>query len=327
MAGEIIGDILRLTVLAGLGIAGIVAILLWKKNLATRVTFIRFVIQAVAFAAIFYIFSYTIPLLYVLLFVFGISIVLGRFYCGWLCPFGLLMDLEILLRKALKIRHRIIPDKLNVILHKGRYLILLVFLLVPIVFWIIEPKEIMVSPIMAELLAGHYRVYSLILDPMIPFIVPWTGSAIINLGGINFAYPYAQNIVTFAGEEVGSYLAIAFVIVTLIGGFMIRRVWCRFCPTGASIAAINQFKGFKAVPLLYVEKNEQKCTKCGVCKRVCPVQVKEVYEQKNGKIGTSQCMLCSRCVEMCPYEDALKLKLGNKTVFHSRNWLAPPNIE
>jgi NAD-dependent dihydropyrimidine dehydrogenase PreA subunit len=38
-------------------------------------------------------------------------------------------------------------------------------------------------------------------------------------------------------------------------------------------------------------------------------------------------MLCSRCVEMCPYEDALKLKLGNKTVFHSRNWLKQPNTD
>jgi len=74
---------------------------------------------------------------------------------------------------------------------------------------------------------------------------------------------------------------------------------------------------------LYIEKDEEKCTKCGICKRVCPVQVNEVYEQKSGKIGTSQCMLCTRCVEMCPYEDAIKVKLGNKTVFNARNWLEP----
>jgi hypothetical protein len=32
-------------------------------------------------------------------------------------------------------------------------------------------------------------------------------------------------------------------------------------------------------------------------------------------------------VEMCPYEDALKLKLGSKTVFRSRNWLEPSTSE
>ncbi len=327
MAGELIGDLLRLTVLAGLGVAGIVAILIWKKNLAMRVTFLRLVIQAVAFAAIFYIFTYSdvIPMLYELIILFAMTLLLGRFFCGWLCPFALIMDLESLLRRALKIRYRIIPDKLNIALHKSRYLILFIFLLLPAVLWFLDPQEILVSPLMAQLLAGHFRPYGILLDPLIPFIVPWTGP--LNIGGVNLSYPYAQNIISFTGAELGQIFAIAFVAVTLIGGFFIRRAWCRFCPTGISLAAINQIKAFKKVPLVYVDKDEEKCTKCGVCKRVCPVQVNEVYEQKGGKIATSQCMLCARCVEMCPYEDALKIKVGNKTVFRSRDWLQPPKVE
>ncbi len=327
MAGEIIGDVLRLIVLAGLGVAGILAILIWKRNLATRVTFLRLVVQAVAFAALFYVFSYStsIPMLYELIFIFALTIFLGRFFCGWLCPFGFIMDLEILIRRALKIRHRILPDKLNLALHKARYAILLVFLLLPAVLWLLDPQEIMVSPIMAQVLAGHFRPYSIILDPMIPFIVPWTGP--VNVGGVNLSYPYAQNIITFTGTQIGPIFAVAFVVATLAGAFLVRRVWCRFCPTGASIAAVNQFKGLKGVPFLYIDKDEEKCTKCGVCKRVCSVQVNEVYEQKGGKIGTSQCMLCARCVEMCPYEGTLKMKLGSKTVFESRNWLEPSKSE
>ncbi len=327
MDWTIIGDILRLTVLAGLGVAGIVAILIWKKNLVTRVTFVRFVIQSMAFATIFYVFSYSsiIPMLYELIFIFGITIFLGRFYCGWLCPWGLIFDLEILVRKALKIRHRLLPDKLNVALHKSRYLILLFFLLLPILLYALDPQQIMVSPLMAQLLAGYYRPYSIVLDPMIPFIVPWTGQLIV--GPVNLSYPYAQEITTYIGASIGSILAVAFVAVTLVGGFFIRRVWCRFCPTGASLGIVNRFKGFKWAPLLHIEKDEEKCTKCGVCKRVCSVQVNEVYEQKRGKIQTSQCMLCTRCVEMCPYEDALKIKLGKKTLFKSRNWLEQPITE
>ncbi len=324
---QIVGDVLRLTVLAGLGIAGILAIMLWKKNKATRVTFLRFVIQGVSFAALFYIFTYSsvIPLLYELIVLFAITLFLGRFYCGWVCPFGLIMDLEILLRKALKIRHRILPDKFNIALHKARYVILLLFLLLPAVLWLLDPQGIMVSPIMAQLLAGYYRPYSILLDPLIPFLVPWTGQLVI--GGVNFTYPYAQNIITYTGTQVGQIFVIAFVAVTLVGGFSIRRVWCRFCPTGASLGVLNRFNGFKWAPLLHIDKDEEKCTKCGVCKRVCPLQVNEVYDQKGGKIKTSQCMVCARCVEMCPYEDTLKVKLGSKSLFNSRNWLEETKSE
>ncbi len=327
MDWAIIGDVLRLTALGGLGVAGILIILIWKKNKATRITYLRLIVQAIAFAAIFYVFSYStiIPMLYELIFIFGLTIFLGRFYCGWLCPLGLIMDLEILARKALKIRHRLIPDKLNVALHKSRYAILLLFLLLPIVLYAFDPQQIMVSPLMAQLLAGYYRPYSILLDPMIPFIVPWTGQLIV--GPINLSYPYAQEITTYVGANIGSILAVAFVGLTLVGGFFIRRVWCRFCPTGASFGVLNRFKGFKRIPLLHIDKDEEKCTKCGVCKRVCSVQVNEVYEQKGGRIQTSQCMLCLRCVELCPYEDVLKVKLGNKTLFKSRNWLEQPNIE
>ena len=329
MSLEILGDVLRLTVLAGLGAAGVLAVLIWKRNLATRVTLLRLVIQLVAFVAIFYIFTYSvfIPMLYELVILFALTIFLGRFFCGWLCPLGLILDIETLARRALKIRHRILPDKLNIALHKGRYLIALVFLLTPALLWLLDPQDIMVSPLMAQLLAGHFRPYSVLLDPMIPFIVPWSNTATLNLVGVNFSYPYALNIITFTGAEIGIIFALAFVASTLAGGFLVRRVWCRFCPTGCSIASVNQFKGLGGVPLLHINKDEEKCTKCGVCKRVCPLQVNEVYDQKGGKIKTSQCMLCARCVEMCPYEGTLKLKLGSKTVFKSRNWLKPPISE
>jgi ferredoxin-type protein NapH len=327
MSLQIVGDLLRLTVLAGLGVAGILTVLIWKKNMSMRVTFLRFVIQAVSFAAIFYIFTYTIPLLYVLIFLLTMTIVIGKFYCGWLCPFALIMDVESLLRKALKIRHRIVPDKLNKRLHQFRYVLLMFLLLVPIALWLLEPPpNIDFAILEAQLLAGPFRPYSILLAPLIPIIVSWTTAPLI-INGVNFSYPYVQDIITWAGTNPGQIISVVFVGLTLIGSFFTRRLWCRFCPTGVSLGVLNRFKGFKWAPLLHIEKDEEKCTKCGVCKRVCPVQVTEVYEQKGGKINTSQCMLCARCVEMCPYEGTLKIKLGNRSMFESRNWLEQPKNE
>ncbi|MDR2720440.1 MAG: 4Fe-4S binding protein [Nitrososphaerota archaeon] len=324
MAGELIGIILSLIVIAGLGAAGVLSVMIWKKNRVSRVTFLRFVIQAIGLSTIYLLFSIrpAIPLLYILITWFAATLILGRFFCGWVCPFALIMDIENAIRKTLKIRYRILPDKLNTALHKGRYIILISFLLLPIALWILNPPpNTEAAVMMTQLLSGPFRPYSIIIDPLVPFVVPWTGQLI--LGNINLSYPYIDNITSLIEATPGQIFAIIFVAVTLIGSFLIRRVWCRFCPAGASISALNRFKPFKGLPLLYIEKDEKKCTKCGVCKRVCPVQVNDVYDQKSGKIGTSQCMLCTRCVEMCPYEDALKVKIGNKPVFNSRNWLEP----
>jgi len=161
---------------------------------------------------------------------------------------------------------------------------------------------------------------------MTPLVVPWASPFLFNT--IYFNYPYAQNIVAYVSGITGQAIVAIFVILTLGSSFFVKRAWCRFCPTGSSLSAINRFKGFGWTPLFYVEKNEEKCVDCEVCGGVCPTQVSELHEQKCGKIRNSMCILCARCVESCTRPEALKLKLGKKTLFKSRssagkipNWL------
>jgi polyferredoxin len=320
MVMEVIGEILKLAVLTGFAIAGILVILIWKKGLATKVTYLRFVIQAASFVVFFYIFTFPVWLLVMLIVILVMPIVLGRFFCGWLCPFGLYMDLITAVRKAFKIRHRDLPDRLNKFLHNLRYVLLLIFLILPFILILMDPLPSMeLGIVLAEVLGGPFKPLNILLGPVIPLIVPWTGPLVIS--DLNFSYPYVQDIISYSSGIYATVYPLIFVALTVVGSFVIRRVWCRFCPTGSSLAIVNRFRGFKWTPVLHLDKDEKKCTKCGICKRVCPVQVTEVYEQKGGKIATSMCMLCMRCVEMCPYEGCLKVDLAGKTVFKSRNWL------
>ena len=326
MIMELGAELLKLTVLAGLVIAGILVILIWKKNQAMKVTYIKFVIQAASLVAIFYLFTYPVRPLLILAVILIIPIVLGRFFCGWICPFGLYMDVFTLIRKALKTRYRILPDRLNKFLHNFRYVLLLFFPLLALILIQIEPPSTLnLLTLMAQLFAGPFEHLGILLGPMVPLIVPWTGP--LEIGGLNFSFPYVQEVIKYSGENFATISALIFLALIVIGSFFVRRVWCRFCPTGASIAVVNRLKGFKWAPVLHLNKNETRCTKCGICKRVCPVQVTEVYEKKGGKIMTSMCMLCVRCVEMCPYEDCLRVNVGRKTVFKSRNWLEPPEVD
>jgi polyferredoxin len=330
MIMQLIGEILKLTVLAGLALAGILVILIWKKGLATKVTYLRFLVQVVAMVAVFYLFTYPVWQLVVLIVILVLTLFLGRFFCGWLCPFGLYMDAITLIRKAVKVRYRILPDKLNKFLHNFRYVLLLVFLIIPFILVLLDPPSSLdLATLLALLLSGPFEPLRILIGPVIPLIVSWEGP--LAIGEVYFSYPYVQEVILYSevvfSEVFVTIIAWIFVVLTFVGSFFLRRVWCRFCPTGASLAVVNRFRGFKWTPLLHLDKDEEKCTKCGICKRVCPVQVTEVYEQKGGKINTSMCMLCTRCVEMCPYEDCLKVKMGGKTVFKSRNWLEPSTIE
>jgi polyferredoxin len=326
MVMELIAELLKLTTLATLALAGILAILIWKKNRATKITYLKFFVQAVSFVAIFYLFMYPVRPLLILAVILMMPLVLGRFFCGWLCPFGLYMDVLTLIRKAFKIRYRNLPDKLNKFLHNFRYALLLFFLILSAILYINEPPSTLnLLSLMALLLAGPFEHLGILLSPLVPLIVPWEGP--LEIGGLYFSFPYIQEVIKYSGENFATVGALIFLALTVVGSFFVRRVWCRFCPTGVSIAVVNRLKGFKWAPVLHLDKNEEKCTKCGICKRVCPVQVTEVYEQKGGKIMTSMCMLCFRCVELCPYEDCLRVNLGGKTVFKSRNWLEPSDVE
>jgi polyferredoxin len=317
MIWEVIGGILRISALAAFGIAGILAVLIWKQNLRLRVTYIRLFVQAVAFGAIFFLFSEPIPLVYYLA-LFPLTIVLGRLYCGWFCPFGFLMDIIIQLKRILRSSYRFLPDRLNKNLHRLRYAMLLFFLLLPILLWWIDPPpNLDFAVLMLQYLSGPFRPYSVLIDPVMPFVVPWASPFLFD--SIYFNYPYAQSIVTYVSGYFGQIVAIVFVCLTVVGSFFTRRVWCHFCPTGSSLAVVNRFKGFKWAPMLYIEKNEEKCNDCEVCMRACPMQVKELHEQKDGKINNSMCILCARCVESCPYPDAIRLRLAKKTLFKSRN--------
>ena len=319
MTVEHLGELLEVTVLAGLTIAGTLIILGWKKGLTTRVSYLRFFIQVISEIAIFMLISYSLWLGLVLAVLLIMTLFVGRFFCGWICPFGFYMDLATLLRKSFKKRYVNLPERLNLNLHRLRYLILFALLILPVLS--VGPAISQLWPL-AIFLVGPFNPPRILLAPMVPAITPWKA-----LYGLNVNFPYVDQIIYYSSPDYVLATVLLFVILTMASSFMVRRFWCRFCPTGSSIGIVNRIRSLKWIPFLHLSKDEGKCTRCGICKRVCPLQVTEVYERKDGKIETSMCMLCLRCVEMCPSEDALKVKMVSKTIFRSRNWLEQPQGE
>ena len=258
--------------------------------------------------------------------VIGMSIILGRFFCGWLCPFGLYMDLITRIRKVFRKRHLSFSDKTNTALGQFRFVIIAVFLILSVMFssYAIFGTELIPGTILGGPQGTEAGIVSYINEPFC-LVCPVRPLCILiecALGYMNFSYVSQITYGPFwvAGFYVTS-LNLAVLIAITILSLAYRRFWCRICPLGGLTALFSTFAPFKQIALTRLHKDEQKCTKCGVCKRVCPTQATQMYEKKGGDVTESRCMLCMRCIEMCPYEGALRMTVAGKTVLKSRNWM------
>jgi ferredoxin-type protein NapH len=265
-------------------------------------------------------------LLIVLGMVIVAAVILGRFFCGWLCPFGLYQDILTRLRKGTRLRHLSFSDKTNAALGQSRYVILAAFMILSVILgsYAIFGAELIPGTIPGGPLGTEAGIVSKVNEPfcLVCPVRPFCTLAECTVGAMKYSYvsQITYGPLWISGYYISSINLVILAVVTILA-LAYRRFWCRICPLGGLTALFSSFTPFKQIALTRLEKNESKCTKCGVCKRVCPTQATAMYEQKGGNVTESRCMLCARCVEICPYEGALEFTFAGKTIAKSRNWL------
>ncbi len=95
--------------------------------------------------------------------------------------------------------------------------------------------------------------------------------------------------------------------------FVSDRFFCRICPQGALMGLFNKISGSR------LKKKGSACTHCRACLEVCPVDIQEIYEDReNEDITNSNCIYCMKCIEVCPEKDALRFELFGKTILSSK---------
>lgn len=91
-----------------------------------------------------------------------------------------------------------------------------------------------------------------------------------------------------------------------------KRAWCgHLCPLGAFWAC------YGTVGIIKVKYDDDTCTRCGDCLKVCPEpQVLNFNAAaRKGMIASGECTNCGKCIAICP-EDSLKFgirSVGNKS--------------
>lgn len=55
---------------------------------------------------------------------------------------------------------------------------------------------------------------------------------------------------------------------------------------------------FSSKSVLGIYRSVGKCDECGLCNKICPVQI-DVVNAKIGRIDSKECIMCLECVAAC----------------------------
>ena len=194
-----------------------------------------------------------------------LTIVFGRFFCGWVCPFGALHHFVGFLGSSTR--------NTSERIHRNRYrkaqgikYLVLIFLLL----------SALVPPGMNSLQTG-------LLDP----IALLTRSVNLVLLPIMDRLTHTVSVTPRFYEHAWLILTIFLAVVFL--NLLIPRFYCRFiCPLGALLAIPARLS------LWRIGKISSPCRDCRTCEAGC-----EGGCEPGGTIRTSECMLCFNCRDDC----------------------------
>jgi len=198
----------------------------------------------------------------------------GRFICGWACPFGLFQEL---LHKIPSKKYSI-PKAFN----WGKYLFLLFFVI----------------------------ILPLVIVDQFGLGAPWFCKYICPAGTLEAGIPMVLLI-----PDLRSTLGVLYVNkIIILTGFIIwsvfaSRPFCRTtCPLGAFYAFFNRFS------LIQLQLDEDTCTNCKACHKVCPVEIRF-----NETPGSSECINCMKCASDACTFDAIHLAIAGHRLGAAKN--------
>jgi len=209
------------------------------------------------------------------------TLALGRFFCGWICPLGTILDLV-----TTRIRK---TAPLRILQGNTKY-------------WLLLP---LLSASLFNLnLSGLFDPIAILLRGLTFLLHPLMGlisrSGWVSLYGLigerrdTLAPAYnliRDNLLPFRDTLYPLALLSGMILLAVIALERFEtRTWCRtLCPLGTLLGWLARFSLFSRTP-------GGLCADCGACREMCPTSFRQ------GHLAKEECVLCLDCQDGCPHE-------------------------
>jgi polyferredoxin/ferredoxin len=278
-----------------------------------------------------------------------LTIVLGRFFCSWVCPFGTMHHfIGFLARRGKKVSEKISLNRYHPAQSIKYYL--LIFLLTAAsgsllarLLTTVQDRPILFSLVAIVSLAAValFSLLKVLPNPrnaftlLIVFIGSWLVlgllfpsakiiAASLQTGlldpiplvhrSVNLTLlPLAEPISVSQRYYQGSFLIGAVFLTALLLNVAVPRFYCRFiCPLGALFGVLSSFSLWR----IGTRESTGECSGCHLCDLDC-----EGACQPAEKIRISECVLCMNCLYSCPHN-----LMGYRTTTSEAGEIALPDL-
>lgn len=216
----------------------------------------------------------------------ALSLVLGRAWCGWLCPLGTMLDWFSF--NKLRSKRMSIPDGWRSVKYVLLIAIIATAFFANMTLLVFDPLTIMV------------RTFSAALWPAIDVAVNLAESALYNIAPLqgfvtdmdNFLRPL---ILPTEALFYSDGILIGIIFLGIIGlNILAERFWCRYlCPLGALYGLTSKISIIR-------RRVNNECIHCKLCEDSCPTGT--IQRKKDCSSDAGECIMCLECMETCPCE-------------------------
>ena len=228
----------------------------------------------------------------------GFTVLFGRWFCGWICPFGTLNQMMTQLRSvslASRLKRAVYSPR-----QRWKYLVLIGLLVgtltgLNLIGWV-DPFSLLyrslATAVFPALNSGSHAFFT------------WLYQSEPGIGSVKITkvsepvYEVLRSFLLVEGRTQyywGILIGVIFVgILTL--NLWRNRFWCRYvCPLGALLGLVGKN------PLLRLRKDKQACNDCRLCEVACPAGANSDGSSNHSDTWKpEECFFCWNCKAVCP---------------------------